>query len=286
MKRYLLIFLLLFCNLVSKSQIIKGEWYGWGNIDFAYDDNNYMFGLEITEKDEIVEGKISIYYMDEHRTFPIVGVFDRQTNTLMISNILVPMHFANLPNFGKIDIDMSFTSKLIDSRSSNQIRGVFVSKEGIGFGINFVLMRPYKEGKDEKIATYDEEPIKTPITNINNLPVPEERKVIITEDIVVDSDSLSIDIYDGSIIDGDTVSVYYNNKPIIEKALLSDKPIHIDLHLDKKSKTHLFVLKAENLGTIPPNTGVMVVYDKTQRKEVHFSNNFKISSGILFSRNQ
>ena len=285
--RYLLIFLFILFSNVSKSQVIKGEWYGWGNVDYALDENNYMIALEVEETSNgKVEGYLTVFYMDERRVSSVIGVFDRATQTLLITNVLIPMHFKDLPNFGKIDIEMAFTSKLINSRTGNQIRGTLTTREKELFNINFVIMRPYNaEGSNN---FYDDTPAKISITEpvrpVIITEVPEQRKILVTDDIPVTSDSLSIDIYDGSVIDGDSISVYYNDRSILQSVRLSDKPVHINLRLDPNSNTHLLVLKAENLGTIPPNTGVMIVHDGSTRKEVHFSNNFKVSSGILFSK--
>jgi hypothetical protein len=44
------------------------------------------------------------------------------------------------------------------------------------------------------------------------------------------------------------------------------------------------VLYAENLGTYPPNTGLLVVHDGEDVYNLRFSSDFKKNTGIIFRR--
>ena len=85
--RILLIILSFIVVGKSYSQNIQGEWYGWGNINYLYDESSYMIAINIKENDEQINGYMTIYYMDKKTNFPIVGVFDKQSRTLLISEI-------------------------------------------------------------------------------------------------------------------------------------------------------------------------------------------------------
>lgn len=275
--RILLIILSFISFSICYSQDIRGEWYGWGNINYLYDESNYLIAIDIEEKDEQINGYMTMYYMDKKTKFPIVGVFDKRTRTLLISEILIPMHFHDLKPLEKMDIDMYLHSKLINTRTGAQIKGNLISKTYKYLNnINFVLVKPYEELVSKLAVT---EPELTPPTKLE-----EKRKVLITNEITVSSDTINIDIYDGSIIDGDTISVFYNNEKLLDKVKITEKPINIKLILDKREVTHLFVLQAENLGSIPPNTGVMIVYDNLTRREVYFSNSMQVSTGVIFTK--
>lgn len=275
--RILLIFLSILPLSKCFSQNIEGEWYGWGNINYLYDESNYLISINLKENDEQVTGFMTLYYMDKKTNFPIFGVFDKKSRTLLISEVLIPMHFHDLKPLEKMDIDMYLSSKLISTRSGVQIKGNLISKTYKYLNnINFVLVKPYEEAVQEKIVYT----VDLPETKKNE----EKRKILIKQEITVLSDTIDIDIYDGSIVDGDTVSVFYNNKVLVESVKISDKPINIKLNLSKSEITHLLVLQAENLGSIPPNTGVMIVNDGDIRHEVHFSNSLQISTGVLFTK--
>ncbi len=76
--------------------------------------------------------------------------------------------------------------------------------------------------------------------------------------IVINERKLTLNVYDNGTIDGDTVSIFYNGRNIMSHKRLSDKPLLIDLVLDANTNIHSIVLFAENLGTIPPNTALII----------------------------
>lgn len=79
---------------------------------------------------------------------------------------------------------------------------------------------------------------------------------------------IKIDLYDNGEIDGDTISVYDNNRLIISKKRLTDKPITYVLKSDENDPVHEFVMVAENLGSIPPNTALMIITAGDKRYEL------------------
>ncbi len=82
------------------------------------------------------------------------------------------------------------------------------------------------------------------------------------------SKEIKIELYDNGEIDGDTITVYHNNQLIISKKRLTGKPITITVKADDESPLHEFVMVAENLGSIPPNTALMVVTAGSKRYEL------------------
>jgi len=83
--------------------------------------------------------------------------------------------------------------------------------------------------------------------------------------------NIKIKVYDNGIIDNDTVSIFYNNRLLINHQKLSEKPIEIDLQLDENTSIHELSLFAENLGSIPPNTALVVVTAGDKRYELFAS---------------
>ena len=104
--------------------------------------------------------------------------------------------------------------------------------------------------------------------------------------IYVSSDSVSIEIYDNGIHDNDSVSVIYNKRIVVDKQKLKvNKPIKFKLKVDKDSKNNELVFVAENLGTEPPNTGVMFITEKSgRRQQVVLSTDMTHNELIYFIR--
>ena len=109
-----------------------------------------------------------------------------------------------------------------------------------------------------------------------------ERKNTVFSHLPVDVKNITLNIYDNAIVDGDTVTIFYNGKLLINKRLLSEKPIVIDLALDETSKTHEIILYAENLGSIPPNTALIVVNAGNKRYELHASASLEENAVLVF----
>lgn len=107
------------------------------------------------------------------------------------------------------------------------------------------------------------------------------------ETIYFSSDSLQFTLYDNGEVDGDTVSVIVNGKMILEKQGLSTKAISKKIYVPRGTDDELqIVMFAETLGTIPPNTGLLIVQDGNVRHEVRFSGDLKKNAGITLRRRQ
>ena len=86
-----------------------------------------------------------------------------------------------------------------------------------------------------------------------------QRKNIEQSHIEVNVKTINLKVYDNAIVDGDTVSILYNGKMLLTHQLLSEKGIELNIVLDDTQTRHEITLFAENLGSIPPNTALVVV---------------------------
>jgi len=112
-----------------------------------------------------------------------------------------------------------------------------------------------------------------------------ERKTEIIRSIYFSSDSLVLNLYDNGTIDGDTVSVVLNGNVIIGRKGLSATTIRTIIKWTPEMGDSLqLVMYAENLGSIPPNTGLLIVQDGEQRDEVRFSGDMQKSSAVILRR--
>jgi hypothetical protein len=110
------------------------------------------------------------------------------------------------------------------------------------------------------------------------------RKNVITHIVEVESDSIRVDVYDNGEIDGDIISLFYNQQLILNSQKLTHKSIHIDLVLDPSKLSNEISMFAENLGLIAPNTALMVIMDGKNKFEVPISSNFERNATISIKR--
>lgn len=97
------------------------------------------------------------------------------------------------------------------------------------------------------------------------------RENSLVKKIETEAGELKIELYDNGEIDGDTVSIYHNNVLIKSRAGLSQKPISFSIPIDASQPHHELIMVANNLGSIPPNTSVMIITSPTNRYEVFIS---------------
>ena len=118
--------------------------------------------------------------------------------------------------------------------------------------------------------------------SIANAPKITDRKNTVFSRIPVSVKNITLNIFDNGTVDGDSISVYYNNKLLVSNRRLSTKPITVNLLLDDKATQHEIVLFANNLGSIPPNTALIVVTAGKQRFELHSSASLTENAVLVF----
>ena len=110
----------------------------------------------------------------------------------------------------------------------------------------------------------------------------EKRKTTILKTIEVESKIVKIDLYDNGEVDGDSISLIYNGNLLLSNKRLTTKAISLNLNVDEENQVNELVMYAENLGTIAPNTALMVVTDGPNRYEVRITSDLEKSGVIRF----
>jgi len=99
------------------------------------------------------------------------------------------------------------------------------------------------------------------------------------------SDSLVLVLYDNGIVDGDTVSVVLNDEVIIAKQGLTEQAYRKVIKIPPSMGDSLqLVIYAENLGSIPPNSGLLIIEDGPDRYEVGFKGDMTKSPAVKLRR--
>lgn len=107
-----------------------------------------------------------------------------------------------------------------------------------------------------------------------------ENKLV--KQVTVNSPTISIDLYDNGTIDNDTIMIFDNKVLVLENKRLSYKATHIDVNFNKENNRHEIIIVAHNLGTVPPNTALMVVKDGTSRQEIYITSTLSVNAMIIF----
>ncbi len=142
-----------------------------------------------------------------------------------------------------------------------------------------------KEVTETKEVTVNKEPQKITETKPKQAAADINGRMIETiQSVNYTSDSLLITLYDNGEVDGDTVSVLMNGEVIMPMIGLSTNAVRKKISTVNTGDSIQLIMYAENLGLLPPNTGLLIVYDGTVRHEIRFSGNLQKSAAIVFRR--
>jgi hypothetical protein len=145
--------------------------------------------------------------------------------------------------------------------------------------INHLFKRNVK--RDTTVLLPPEEMITATQQNKDSLLL--DRKIDIQEIVRLSDTIVKCTLYDNAIVDDDTVSVFVNKKPVLIKQRISAKPLSFNIVLTEPGKPVEIIMQAENLGSIPPNTAVMIIETAHKRYEVRLSAGFEKHAAIIIT---
>ena len=102
------------------------------------------------------------------------------------------------------------------------------------------------------------------------------------QEILVDTGDIRLDFYDNGEIDNDSVSVMVNNKVVLSNEKLGIKPITLVVRMEDSKQMQEVIMKAENLGSIPPNTALLIVTAGKKRYKLYLTSTDKRNAAVRF----
>jgi len=231
MVKILLAFSFLFTTLIFQcaGQDISGYWKGTLMMRGCFPENNIE--LQINAKGEVLIGGSYHYQdVDNYVKKKFRGTFDRASKKLMLQEGIVTTY--HIPQ-----------------------RCVICVK-------NFELTY-YREGNKETLKGYWAGNV------LNSTLSCDGGSIVLTRmresafkgipEIEVDTGSIRLDFYDNAQIDGDSITVLVDKQVVMTHQRLSGKPLTTYVRIDKNNTFHEIEMVAENLGSIPPNTAVLII---------------------------
>lgn len=304
MKKLLLI-LLVVQSFTLQAQNVNGYWYGTANVANGGSANNYLVEILISQSGTAVNGVVNYYFKNSFRSFKVNGNYNSQNRQLSLFNI--PVTWYGSPINMEVDCPMDLIATLRVSQVKSNLKGSFVSRGSykntcpeifFDFTLNkdagnkdsvLLALKTYKEthqvwspsGNDTAVAVTI---IQRPVVNNPIVEAFKQRQSIIADEIIVDADSVTVDFYDNGEVDGDSISVFFNSQLLTFNRLLSTRAVHFKIGLDLTKDLNEIAMFANNLGSLPPNTALMVVSDGKKRHEVRLSSSFDKNAVVRIRR--
>jgi hypothetical protein len=305
MKKTILVLSILIASQ-SYSQSVFGYWYGKANVNTNSSANNYLVEMILQPEGNYVKGIVNYFFKNTYRSLQVKGNYNKATREISLYNIPITYH-GSLMN-KEVDCIMNMRGTLKVARTGSTLTGQFNStpEQRLMCGsINFDLalnadlskkdsvlrsMREFKEAYQVWKPSANDTLVAANVVQrkIVNYVVEnryKERENVVNEEIEVGSDSLRVDFYDNGEVDGDSISVFFNNELLTSAQILSQKAIHFNLTLDQSKEFNELSMFADNLGSIPPNTALMIVDDGRRKYEVRLTSTLQ-NNGTLRIRRQ
>lgn len=108
-----------------------------------------------------------------------------------------------------------------------------------------------------------------------------ERENNLVRTIQTDENSIQLDLYDNGTIDHDSISVFHNNVQVVKNGGLGYTPITLKFKMSKEDPRHEFIMVAENMGDIPPNTALMVITAGKKRYEIFLTSTEEKNAKVI-----
>jgi hypothetical protein len=108
---------------------------------------------------------------------------------------------------------------------------------------------------------------------------PRSKEVVKT--FIIPAGEVKLDFYDNAEIDNDTISVLLNGKLLLYRKMLTARPQTISMRAFPNTEYEI-VMYADNLGSIPPNTALLVITAGLNKYEVRLASSEEKSAAVKF----
>ena len=274
--RFTFLFILLFPVFLF-AEDLNGIWKGTLTQGAGGCYPKYSLEIQINFSNNNITGKVYDYYdTSKFVKLSFSGKYNPQTHRLvLIENKVLQSQipFDCVPCIKTYDL--TYSKKNNDEILEGDWKGHVVEKQIVCPPGKIVLKKsPYSDfpvdiDQSEELAAIQKDIHLEP------------RTIDLKKTITVDSPKIKLQFYDDAEIDGDTITVFVNNKLLLYRQRLTEKPIDVYFNAFPGTEYEL-VMYADNLGTIPPNTALMVVTAGDQKLDVYLSSSEQKSAAVKF----
>ena len=101
-------------------------------------------------------------------------------------------------------------------------------------------------------------------------------------EFAVDTGVIKLDFYDNGVVDGDSITVIANGNVLVSHHKLTAKPGTAHIRVDQNTPFQEIEMVAENLGSIIPNTALLIITAGKKRYQLFLSSTETKSAKVRF----
>lgn len=270
MKQFVYVFVSILFSDYCQAQSLSGLWKGSTEHSiWVLNSTEDILEIEVNN-DSIITGVIHSYYTKGRFSHTKIGGIIKWKDSVL--NILDEEEISHNIN-NKLYENCLGTMQLKLTKSGNvyHLNGKWKDKSRKLLHCPTLSVSFEKQYKDsiELTAAKSSEIRKTNIQKVIELSSDE-------------IDSVKCSIYDNGEIDNDTASVYLNDSLILKKQRLSAQPLEFYVSFDKTKQMQKIKLFADNLGSIPPNTALLIITTRKNRYLITLSSDYSQNGSVEF----
>ena len=223
------ILLLIGVTLQSDAQDISGYWKGTLSMRGCFPENNIE--LQVNAKGNVLAGDSYHYQdIDNYVKKKFRGSFDRASKKLSLQEgIVTTYHIPQRCVICVKNFELSYSREgkveTLKGYWSGNVLNTTQSCDGGSIILTRIRESAFKE-------------------------IPE---------IKVDTGTIRLDFYDNAQIDGDSITVLVDRQVVLTHQRLTANPVTAYIRIDLNNTFHEVEMVAENLGSIPPNTAILII---------------------------
>lgn len=275
--RFILFCLLVCTGFISMEQNLTGIWRGKRTQVAGGCYPEYSIELHVYySKDNSIMGNAFNYYdKDRFTKINFTGRYNPQTKRMVIiENAVVQYNVPNncVPCIKTYDLNWSDMGKQVleGDWKGHEMGNSSVCPPGkIHLEKESVPVFPVDVFQNDTMARLQQ-----------SLRLKDREKEVV-QTITIDTSEIKIELYDNAEIDGDTVTIFLNNTLLLYKKMLTDKPLTLTITAFPNTD-YEFMMYADNLGRIPPNTSLMIITAGKKRYEMRISSSEQKSAVVRF----
>jgi len=257
-------------------------------IGYTYDDGwgfcqaNFLGNYNETSKLLTGKGMGFIRHSITHSQSRFRLVYSREGNEHFLEGVLLPKTtVTTIFSFGMSEkVSLKRTSLSVDTTDFMRNR---LNKN------QTPVDQSTPDSADGRVINFEQAPlfkIPSPGTDTsdkdNIITARQTRRVDTISTIFTSEKTITISIFDNGQIDGDTVTVFHNNELLLSRHFVSAIPYKITISISKEHPRHELLLVANNLGSIPPNTAVLLVDSGDKQYRLTASSDLNKNALLIF----
>jgi hypothetical protein len=274
------LFVCLFCKIDivnGQSNALNGNWYSTGTVSVQGVTNSYLGELKLQVKGIRVTGTFNYYFRDSLFTNKVTGIYQINSKYLTLNPIPIILHGSTSTKLGA-ECKMTGLFQLKVSKLNSVLSGYFLPDPNFKYTCPSILF-DFERSDEESSLFASKKDTLDPVVVTTQRQF-EKRAKDYFKQIDISTKNVDIELYDNGEIDNDSVSVFFNNKLMLKKTMLTHVPIRLSFPINDNLPFNEISMFANNVGTIAPNTATMIVMDGDQRYELELNSDFKKTATI------